>query len=247
MYCNRVTHIIRPGDTFFTLSRIYSTTEALIAADNPHINPYNLHIGDMVAVCPGVVYQDYAPDHPKPSRGISRKQFELSNDMRLAWMQHVWWTRNLIISKIDGLKDTAEVEKRLLKNPEDMANVFRPYYPEPVADRLAELFKEHLRIGGELITATKNGDTKAAELNVQWYKNADEIAGFMSSFNPHYNLEELKRMLYTHLDLTKKDVGYRIEGNYPQDIAAFNLIEREALGMADYFSGGIVSQLINQF
>lgn len=41
---------IRPGDTFFSISRLFSTTTEAIAAANPEKDPTNLRIGDILVV-----------------------------------------------------------------------------------------------------------------------------------------------------------------------------------------------------
>ena len=47
-------------------------------------------------------------------------------------------------------------QTRLLRNPRDIANVFRPYYGSNVANEIERLLTEHLAIGKDLIVALKN-------------------------------------------------------------------------------------------
>ena len=66
------------------------------------------------------------------------------------------WTRMLLISIAENLKDLDATETRLLKNPKDIANIFKMYYGNTIANRIQELLTEHLAIGKELIVALKN-------------------------------------------------------------------------------------------
>lgn len=185
------------------------------------------------------MYQDYAgmPDFDK--------QDELVNNMRLSWVQHVYWARMLLISIAGSLEDLPEVTGRLLQNPHDIARVFAPYY---ASGPIAALLTEHLQIGAELIAALRDKDeSKADELNKEWYENADKMAEAFSGLNPHYELEALRGMMHQHLELTSAEVAARLAGDYQADIAAFNKAEKEALMMADYFAGGIMRQFPHKF
>ena len=54
-------------------------------------------------------------------------------------------------------------------------------------------------------------------------------------------------MLYEHLALTTEEVKARIRGDYKADIEAFDRVEKEALIIASYFTGGIWKQFRNMF
>lgn len=49
-----VTHVIRSGDTFWKLAKIYGTTVEAIVAANPEIDPLNLEIGVTLCIPLGV-------------------------------------------------------------------------------------------------------------------------------------------------------------------------------------------------
>ena len=176
------------------------------------------------------------------------RRINLTNEFRLVWEQHVWWTRETIKSMVNSLPDVDVVTKRLLQNPADMAKIFAMFYPPMVTKKIEELITEHLEIAGALITALKAGDTAGATVeNDKWYKNADEIAKIFGSINRFYSEEEVRKMFYQHLDLTKREVEELMQGKYQDSVMTFDQIEREALEMADYFSGGIMRQFSNKF
>jgi hypothetical protein len=179
---------------------------------------------------------------------VSSKQASLKENMRFVWLQHVYWTRMLLISIAEHLKDQPDVTARLLQNPHEIANVFAKYYSAEAAEEIENLLTEHLQIGAELITALRdNQKEKAAELDKRWYINADSMAAAFSSINPHYDYNTMRDMLFTHLDLTKTEVAKRLAGQYSEDITAFGAVEKEALSMADSFTEGIVKQFWCRF
>jgi len=173
--------------------------------------------------------------------GCPENRLALKCSMRLAWLQHVYWTRLLLISIAERLKDESDTAARLLKNPADIADIFACYFGEDDANQIAALLTEHLKIGADLITALRDEKTEEAEkLNQEWYINADKMAKAFSEINPYYSYDDLKKMLNTHLDLTTNEVKARLAGKYKEDIKAFAKVEKEALMMADYFVSGII-------
>ena len=179
---------------------------------------------------------------------ISMNEVNLIKRMNLVWEQHIMWTRMLLISIAENLKDFSATEARLLQNPRDIANVFERFYGKNVANVIEKLITEHLVIGEKLIFALKNKDQKAAaDLNAKWYKNADEIAEAFSNFNPFYKRSDVQAMMYEHLRLTSNEVEERLAGNYVADIKAFDEVQKEVLGMAQYFVDGIVCQFPDLF
>ena len=165
------------------------------------------------------------------------------NQIRQLWGQHVYWTRFFIISTAAELGDLEPVTNRLLRNPKDFAQLLTPIYGLKTAERFCELFTQHLLIAAELVNAAKNSEVdKVNSIRKRWYKNADEIAGFLSSINRCWNEAKWKAMLYSHLEMTEKEATLRLQGNYTADIKEFDDIEDEALKMADYMFFGIINQ-----
>ncbi len=61
----------------------------------------------------------------------------------------------------------------------------------------------------------------------------------LASLGPQFPEEEMRQMLYRHLDLTREELAGMLAGDYQRDIDAFDVIEQQALMMADVFSQGI--------
>jgi len=265
MYCtNQINHTIKLGDTFYLLAKHYHTTADRLMALNPAKDPYNLQIGDTLIICPGPTYPvcptPPPPAQPVPPIGIIpvpprpippvRPPIEVAPPdcisdaawkMRHVWLQHIYWTRMVLISIASRLKDKDATVDRLMQNPADMAKVFRICFSDEAARRIERLFSEHLQIGGELIAALSEGRSAAANnLNTEWYKNADRIAQFFAALSTAYPMEETRRHMYRHLDLTKQQVSARLLGQHKSEIEAFDRGEKEALMMADYFARGLV-------
>ena len=237
---NPIFHTIQPGDTLYTLAMQYGTTVQNIIDTNIGLNPYNLRVGQQIYIYPNYEQNsDY---------WISINQVQLLEQMNLVWEQHIMWTRMLLISIAENLKDLDATQTRLLQNPKDIANVFRKYYGNAIANRIQQLLTEHLVIGKDLIVALKDGNQEQATiLNTKWYQNADEMAEAFSSINPFYPKDEIRRMLYEHLRLTTSEVDNRLKGNYAEDIRSYDMVQKEILRMSQFFVNGIVKQFPNLF
>ena len=217
-------HTIQPGDSLYHISKFYHTTVPMLLSLNPNIDPYNLVVGSSIIIRSNNMSNNMNNNTnsnimpPGPNSNNYTKPTKLMNDMRLAWSQHVYWTRMLLISIAEELADEADVTNRLLENPKDIANIFAEYYSQDVATLIEQLLTEHLQLGAELIKASKAGDSAMIEeLNGLWYANADRMADAFSSINPYYNREEVRKMLYNHLDLIKQEVAMRLAKDYPDE------------------------------
>lgn len=236
---NPILHTIRPGDTLYNLAIMYCTTVQNIIDTNLALDPYNLRVGQQIYIYPNCNQNNY---------WVSINEVKLLEQMNLVWEQHIMWTRMLLISIAENLKDLEATQARLLRNPKDIANVFKPYYGINVANQIERLLTEHLVIGKNLIVALKNNNQKEAmELNKKWYQNADDMAEAFSSINPFYPKEEIQKMLYEHLRLTTDEVNARLKGNYVADINAYDMVQKKILKMSRFFVNGIVRQFPNLF
>lgn len=239
----KTTYTLKKGDNLYKIAQYYNTTVEKILSDNKHLNPNNLMSGEVINI-----ELTNAVAHNKERDGISIEEFQLSNGMRMRWEEHVMWTRSYIISVLESLPDSNQVVQRLLENPNDIAALFSPYYPVEITQTISKLLTEHLTIAAALLAALKAGDM--AEFDKQdkaWYKNADDMANAFSSINPYYKKEDIKKMLYHHLDLTKKEAAERNSKKYADDIRTYDEIQKQALFMADMFTKGLIQQFPNKF
>ncbi len=180
---------------------------------------------------------------------ITEKELAFRNDMRRLWEDHVTWTRLAIISLTTDAPDTDASVGRLLKNQTDIGDAIKPFYGEAAGEELTRLLRDHILIAADLIAAAKAGDDDAvADAQSRWTANADAIASFLASANPRFwTLDEMKDMLHEHLRLTTNEAVARLQRDWAADVAAYDDIHLQALGMADMLSTGIVKQFPKRF
>ena len=179
---------------------------------------------------------------------VSNSAAALKTDMRKLWEDHVVWTRNVIFCIIDDLPGTDQAVQRLLKNQDDIGNAIKPVYGEEAGKKLTELLREHITVAADLLTAAKKGDNAAFEAaNKKWFQNADEISMFLSKANPNWKLDDMKKMMHDHLQLTTDEAVARIKKDYAADVRAYDMVHDEILMMSDMLADGIIKQFPDKF
>jgi len=185
-------------------------------------------------------FKSYAIDTDIP---LNNSIVNLKMDERKLWIDHVLWTRDFLISDLASLPDKDSVLERLLKNQDDIGASIKPYYGEEAGNKLSKLLREHIVIGGKVVDAAKsNNKSDLDKYNKTWYKNADDIADFLSTANPNWSNSELKDMLHKHLEFVTNQVVARINKNWKADVDAYDNGEDHMIKFADVLSNGIIKQ-----
>ncbi|MBY6037511.1 glycosyltransferase [Fictibacillus nanhaiensis] len=178
----------------------------------------------------------------------SQQAIDLYSAQRRLWKDHVYWTRSYIVSALSGLENKDAVLKRLLQNQLDIGNSIKPYYGDAAGNELGKLLTEHIVIAGQLVDAMSKGDkVNAQKYNKEWYRNADDIAKFLSKANPNWSEQELKDLLYMHLKLLTDEVVAMLNKDWAGEIAAFDKGEDHIILLADEITNGVMKQFPNQF
>lgn len=179
----------------------------------------------------------------------NQSEVQFVNEFRRLWFDHVLWTSNYITSATTaGAEDQKDVLSRLLKNQEDIGNAIKPIYGDDAGNKLTELLKEHIVIAGEIVDAAKDGnETTVKQKNKEWFRNADDIAAFLSSANPNLKNEDLKKMLYMHLDLVTDDLKASLEKDWEARIVSIDEGVTHIILMSDAIAEGIVKQFPEKF
>ncbi len=179
----------------------------------------------------------------------SKSAISLKMTMRKLWEDHITYTSFYITSALAGSDDAGKVAERLLKNQEDIGNAIKPVYGEAAGTKLTALLKEHILIAVDLVKAAKEGNKEATEAaDKKWYKNGEDIAGFLSSANPkHWPKKALTEMMFAHLAVTKDAVVAKLNKDHGAAIKAYDKGHDHILMMADALADGIVKQFPEKF
>lgn len=204
-----------------------------------------------VKVSPPSLSTEEAIGGHHPASSESACGASLHDDMRRLWTDHVLWTRMYIIDKTLASPDSTSTLTRLMKNQEDLGDLFGRYYGPAVGKRVTDLLKEHI-IGADkaltaaqkrAVSATSRTATNLKTAKEEWYRNAVEISSALHELNPDaWSYFDLKKAMYKHLDDTLSEINFRLAQNFDRDVEAYDDVQHHALRMADLFSSGISDQ-----
>ena len=189
-------------------------------------------------------------DTPAATESAARiDPFVFQQAVRKLWEDHITWTRVFIISEVAGLPEADTAAGRLLQNQVDIGNAIKPFYGDPAGNQLTSLLKDHILTAADLLAAAKSGDqAKFEAANTHWYDNANQIASFLNTANPkNWQLSDMQAMMKSHLDLTLEEATARLKEDWAGDVAAYDKVHNEILGMADMLANGIIQQFPDQF
>jgi hypothetical protein len=176
------------------------------------------------------------------------KSEQLRMAMHKLWEDHIVWTRNVILNIMDDLPGTEQAVNRLLSNQDDIGNALKPFYGDAGGKELTRLLREHITTAADLLKAAKTGNNSAFDAaNKKWFANADEISNFLSKANPHWKLDDMKKMMNEHLTLTTNEAVARLKKDYAADVKAYDKVHDEILMMADMLTDGIIKQFPGKF
>ena len=146
------------------------------------------------------------------------KSEQLRMGMHKLWEDHIVWTRNVILNIMDDLPGTDQAVNRLLQNQDDIGNAVKPFYGEAGGKELTRLLREHITVAADLLTAAKaSNNSSFLAANKKWFVNVDEISGFLNKANPNWKLEDVKKMMHDHLNLTTEEAVARLKKDYTAD------------------------------
>ncbi|MEK8129806.1 glycosyltransferase [Paenibacillus filicis] len=178
----------------------------------------------------------------------SPAKVQLQSQLRKLWIDHTVWTSRYIVSAVAGLPDQKLVLDRLLKNQQDLGDAIKPYYGEQAGNKLGELLREHILLAGKVVDAAKSGNqANLNKYNKEWYRNADDIAKFLSGANPNWSQKDLQDLLYMHLKFVADQATARIKKDWKADIDAFDQGEDHILKLSDTLAEGIIKQFPDKF
>lgn len=123
----------------------------------------------------------------------------------------------------------------------------RPYYGDTAAEVFGDLMTTHLSVAAQLVTEAVKGAPEAAATEKASYDNAAAIVKFLAAANPNLPEPVVQSLLYEHLALTRAEAVARITKDYDADVATFDKILHQILGVSDAVAHAIIGQFEPRF
>lgn len=176
--------------------------------------------------------------------GYLLNQVELSNLLRRYWSDIIYWTRSLYISTLFDLENRPYIQRRMIRNATDIANVFRSLYGDALADRIELVLTEYYLAFFEMSNALARQDMDTAnKLYQRLFEKLDELVDILGNANSNIDKEELRVLLYDFLQQSEEEASLIYSRQYQESIDQFDKIYDQAARIADYLARAIIEQI----
>ena len=175
---------------------------------------------------------------------------ELNSAMHKLWAEHMQWTYMTVDAFFHNPNSLENNLNRLLQNQKDIGNAIVPYYGQEAGDELSNLLTEHIELAVPVLTAAQNNDANALEAALNdWYRNADDIAHFLSAANPtNWEKSEMEHMMKMHIDQTVEYSVALLNNDYATALQKYDEAFQHMMeDMAKMLSEGIAKQFPEKF
>ncbi len=174
---------------------------------------------------------------------------ELRGAMQKLWADHMQWTFSTVDAFFNNQKGLQANLDRLLQNQKDIGTAIFPYYGQAAGDALAKLLTEHIQQAVPVLTAAQKNDQEGLKKALDnWYKNAQDIADFLSSANAkNWPQKEMREMMKTHIDQTTAYSVDLLKGDYAAAVKKYDDANNHMKQMGEELSMGIIKQFPAKF
>lgn len=188
-------------------------------------------------------------DTAKRTQGTAAKQIALNSAMRTLWADHMQWTYATVDAFFHNPQAVPANLDRLLRNQADIGNAVGRYYGAAAGRQMTALLTEHIQLAVPVLTAAKSGDQPALDAALRdWYRNATQIADFLTKANPRqWPASTTRSMMKGHIDQTTAYAVDLLTGDYAKAVADYDKAFTHMMDMADALSAGIVAQFPAKF
>lgn len=187
-------------------------------------------------------------DMHEQAKASPSEQIRLYTTMAHLWSQHMEWTYATVIAFAEDSPALQASLNRLLQNQQDIGDAIEPFYGAAAADQLTALLTEHIEGAVPVLVAAKAGDSAALQTALDaWYANAEAIADFLASANPHWKQAEMRDMMQLHITQTVAYAGDALAGDFAGTIADYDIAEAHMHEMADILAAGLIKQFPQMF
>lgn len=169
--------------------------------------------------------------------------------LRDLWTGHIFWVRNVALETLAHDKaGQAAAEKEVVANAKQIAASIQPFYGQAASDKLFTLLAGHYGAVKQYLTAaakgSKNGQEAASKALTA---NADEIAGFLASANPHLPKETLQGLLLAHGGHHIQQIQELKGKDYGKEAQTWAAMKQHMDVIADALGGALAKQFPDRF
>ncbi|HTO40854.1 MAG TPA: hypothetical protein VL026_07745 [Rhizomicrobium sp.] len=169
--------------------------------------------------------------------------------LRALWQGHVDAVRKVVVAEIAGNSAALKTaEGEVVANAHGIANAIAPYYGQPAADKLFPLLAGHYGAVKAYLDASVAKDAKAqGAATDKLTSNADQIATFLSTANPHLPKATLMELLQVHASHHIDQIQELIAKDTAAEVKTRAAMSAHMNVIADALANGIAAQFPAKF
>lgn len=157
------------------------------------------------------------------------------------WIDFLFWIRLYILSQMFEQRGSGYVASRIIHNAAEFADAFVPFYGKKSARRLEQLLTRHTLLLSEYAATIKTGQ-RTEEQRLSLYANAAELAEFLASINPHWDIAKWMELLYQRFYLEESLVWWLNKEAFRAAIEQLDAAHGNVQQIAKYMIDGIAAQ-----
>jgi hypothetical protein len=169
--------------------------------------------------------------------------------LRDLWVGHIFWVRNVSIAAInknDGAMKAAE--EQAVANAQSIAASIEPFYGAAAKDSFFKLLASHYGAVKAYLVATLAADASAQAAATQSLtSNAENLADFLSTANPHLPKQALHSMLLAHGGHHIQQIQQLKERNYSAEAKTWSDMKNHVYQIADATADALRKQFAKKY
>lgn len=180
---------------------------------------------------------------------VGSKAAETAAALRDLWLGHIFWVRNVVVGTLRGDKAAAAAaETQAVANARQIAAAIEPYYGKEASEKLFGLLAGHYGAVKDYLEATASGSKPKQDAALKKLAgNAEEIARFLSSANPHLPFDTLNGLLAAHGAHHVQQIQQLHGGQYAAEAKTWEAMKKHMYVIADALAGAIAKQFPDRF
>lgn len=177
---------------------------------------------------------------PEDQQQIPPAYFNMIKDFRQISTEWTYLSRFYMVARITGLGNEKYVTERFYALTSRMKEKFELILGTEQANNVLNLTSIYTIRLEELITAVLSGDQAAIDAKVnEVYQSTDELAAYLSSINPYWNVEKWEELLHTYIGFLVEVSTALQKKNYLDFLQTFEKLLYSALAIGDYYALGL--------
>ncbi|MDR3292531.1 MAG: hypothetical protein LBT20_00315 [Clostridiales bacterium] len=167
----------------------------------------------------------------------------LSLNIQSAYTQFVFWTRSMLVSVVSDVKGRPETIEKLKDIPNELYSVFLDHYETDECETLRSLHLDQALLFVEIARAYAYENSDLYELSYErLVQNTEAIAAGFNRANPLNALDQTANYFLRDVQKTIDQIRLRFDGEFVQEITAFDEAYQNIISLAEYLSANIAAK-----